>query len=392
MLVEIAEPEAVVVTWIRLLLPWTATPTSAIDKLPIWYVVSCRESSAQLSRELYERSPNRVNDPFEVGGLDLVIEVADGLRPLHDGSIHVADEVGSTRNAHANAPPCSAAHDGRDGADTVCDPDLLLHHLLGEVGYERLADALAGVVHPRVHPVDEQGSVKNPVRRDLIGGLVTLELLACPRPEVVTAALATENQASSQEVTEVIRAVKRSVGDLIEELATGCHSSQATSDGRAVSAGAAHVSTVRALPRVSLTGQCVPMSRGRWARFRAWANRLDNSAALTDFKPQGIDLAAEPVRSQIIEAAWSRRFGLRNAVVVEDGEFVARADANARLPDLAADVQVLATHGILQYAFRASDGAEGVTVTSLERELEWRRTASRWQRAKRGVRGALNYM
>jgi hypothetical protein len=130
----------------------------------------------------------------------------------------------------------------------------------------------------------------------------------------------------------------------------------------------------------------------RWRRFRAWAGRVDRSAALTDFQPEGIDLAAEPVRSQIIAAAWPRRFGLRGCVVVGDGDFISREEANARLPRLAADVQVLATHGILHYAFRASDGAEGITRSSLERELEWRRTASRSMRLKRGIRGALHYL
>jgi hypothetical protein len=113
---------------------------------------------------------------------------------------------------------------------------------------------------------------------------------------------------------------------------------------------------------------------------------------MTDFAPAGIDLAAEPVRSHIIAAVWPRRFALSNSVVVPEDQFVSREEANTALGDWAPDVQTLAMHGEVQYAFRASDGAEGVTRESLDRELEWRRTASVFKRTRRAVRNALHYL
>jgi hypothetical protein len=130
----------------------------------------------------------------------------------------------------------------------------------------------------------------------------------------------------------------------------------------------------------------------RWATFRRWANRLDKSAALTDFAPEGIDLAAEPIRSQIVAAVWPRRFALRSSVVVSDDQFVSREEANTTLGNWAPDVQTMAMHGDVQYAFRASDGAEGVTTESLARELEWRRKEGIVKRTRRAVRNALHYV
>ncbi len=135
--------------------------------------------------------------------------------------------------------------------------------------------------------------------------------------------------------------------------------------------------------------------RGRFARFKAWSSRLDNNVLMLDWQPPGLDLAQEPVRSEILKHARTMRMWLRPPIVVEDDGFVTAFEAGRLLKSrvgVRPAVGMLVARGFLQQAFRASDGAEGITRESVSAELQWRRSASFWRRLSRRLVGILHWL
>jgi hypothetical protein len=83
------------------------------------------------------------------------------------------------------------------------------------------------------------------------------------------------------------------------------------------------------------------------------------------------------------------------SAVVTDEDFLSESDANAMLASPHGrwpNVRLLASRGLVQWCYRASDGAEGITRDSATRELERRRTAGRWRRFTRAVGGIVHYL
>jgi hypothetical protein len=133
-----------------------------------------------------------------------------------------------------------------------------------------------------------------------------------------------------------------------------------------------------------------------WRRFRAWADRLDRRAFQQDWRPAGIELVADDaIREQIQSEARKRRMWTLPPVVVRDDEFMTQGEAAECLRSRAApmpNVGILIARGILQQAFAASDGSEGVTRMSVEDEMRWRRTASPWRKVTRRIGGVLHWV
>jgi hypothetical protein len=133
---------------------------------------------------------------------------------------------------------------------------------------------------------------------------------------------------------------------------------------------------------------------GRRSRLGASLSRLDRKGPHRDWQPTGIDLAEEPVRSEILQRAWPTRMWLRAPIVVLDEDFITRTEAATLLKSRRAPMPAvgsLIARGILQQCFRATDGAHGVTRESVREELEWRRTASFWRRLTRRLGGILHW-
>ena len=61
---------------------------------------------------------------------------------------------------------------------------------------------------------------------------------------------------------------------------------------------------------------------GLFSRLRSWSRRLDDKTLLPDWQPVGLNLAEEPVRSEILRLAYPRRMWLYPPVVVADDDFV----------------------------------------------------------------------
>ncbi len=134
---------------------------------------------------------------------------------------------------------------------------------------------------------------------------------------------------------------------------------------------------------------------GPFSRLGAWSSRLDEKAFHLNWQPPGIELAEEPIRSDILKQARSKRMWARPPIVVTDEDFVTQTEAAVLLKSRAAPmpaVGLLIARGILQQCFRASDGTNGVTQESLSEELEWRRTASFWRRLTRRLGGVLHWV
>lgn len=140
------------------------------------------------------------------------------------------------------------------------------------------------------------------------------------------------------------------------------------------------------------------MSKARgswWERLRAWSAEQDRQAFKQDWEPSGLDVAEEPLRSQLLERARRRRFWMRPPVIVEDAEFVHHDDAGAqlklkRLPR--PNTNLLAARGFSQQCFRASDGAEGVTRISVAGERAWRDEATTSMLVKRWASAILHWI
>lgn len=81
-----------------------------------------------------------------------------------------------------------------------------------------------------------------------------------------------------------------------------------------------------------------------------------------------------------------------HAVQIDADDFLTREEANARLGRFAPDVYSLAANGLVVAGGRATDGVLGVSAESLERELQWRRTATPWNWLRRGIATVLQYL
>lgn len=134
---------------------------------------------------------------------------------------------------------------------------------------------------------------------------------------------------------------------------------------------------------------------GRLSRLGASLSRLGQQGSHRDWQPTGIDYVEEPVRSDILQRAGSKRMWVRPPIVVLDENFITQTEAATLLKSPRAPmpaVGLLIARGILQQCFRASDGANGVTRESVREELEWRRTASPWRRLTRRLGGILHWV
>lgn len=132
-----------------------------------------------------------------------------------------------------------------------------------------------------------------------------------------------------------------------------------------------------------------------WKRLRAWSAEQDRQAFKQGWEPPGLELAEEPLRSELLERARRRRFWMRPPVVVEDEEFVGHHDAAAylRLKRLRPpSTNLLVARGLLQQCFRATDGTEGVTRSSVDEERAWRDSATAWMLLKRWAGAILHWI
>lgn len=95
---------------------------------------------------------------------------------------------------------------------------------------------------------------------------------------------------------------------------------------------------------------------------------------------------------------WSRRVARAQAAADRrNANYMAAADPNAISHEEAArllgrsEVHGLVMRGVLEPAVMTS-GFPGVTKESVDRELEWQRTSTRWQRARRRAQEVLDWM
>lgn len=133
----------------------------------------------------------------------------------------------------------------------------------------------------------------------------------------------------------------------------------------------------------------------RWSRFRGWAKRLDDSVLQKDWRPEGIQLASPEVQQQILASAHQRRMWTRPPVVAPVNDWVSQPDAADLLKSRAAPlphIGMLIARGLLQQAYRSTDGADGVTRSSVEEELRWRNEAGLWRRVRRRIGGILHWV
>ena len=130
---------------------------------------------------------------------------------------------------------------------------------------------------------------------------------------------------------------------------------------------------------------------GRWAP--KWLQRVGSRSKLTagfESYPVGLELVADPeVAAEIRRKAWSRRMWVAPPIVVEPDDFLyhdqAQRVAGLRTPG---GVNQLTARGILQLCMRSTDGAEGITRSSAERQREWARSAS-WRAKLRRTLGGI---
>jgi hypothetical protein len=151
--------------------------------------------------------------------------------------------------------------------------------------------------------------------------------------------------------------------------------------------------STRSLKSGSPRGRDAVTEPGLLSRLGASLSRLVKKGP-HHWQPTGIDLAEEPVRSEILQRAWPTRMWLRPPIVVLDEDFITQTEAATLLKSRRAPMPAvgsLIARGILQQCFRATDGADGVTRESVREELEWRRTASFWRRLTRRVGGILHW-
>jgi len=89
-----------------------------------------------------------------------------------------------------------------------------------------------------------------------------------------------------------------------------------------------------------------------------------------------------------------RKYWLRPPIVVEESDFLTTDEAKRPLRSRFAprpNVNILVARGVLQACF-VEDGRQGVTRSSVEQEIGWRRTASRWRKFTRRLGGVLHWV
>jgi hypothetical protein len=89
-----------------------------------------------------------------------------------------------------------------------------------------------------------------------------------------------------------------------------------------------------------------------------------------------------------------RRHWLRPPIVVEEADYLTTDEAKELLRSKSAprpNINIMIARGILQPCF-VEDGWQGVTRSSVEQEIEWRRTTSRWRKFTRRLGGILHWI
>lgn len=108
----------------------------------------------------------------------------------------------------------------------------------------------------------------------------------------------------------------------------------------------------------------------------------------------GIKSDSELPPAERVDRALRRgRFTERPPIVAEVSDFMNDGDAEALLresPRLPPSARLLCMRGILQEAW-LSTGERGVTRSSVEAEIGWRRTASRRRKFRRAVGGFVRW-
>jgi 2-keto-3-deoxy-galactonokinase len=130
-------------------------------------------------------------------------------------------------------------------------------------------------------------------------------------------------------------------------------------------------------------------------RLRAWAKRLDDAVLKPDWRPEGIELASPEVQQQILATAYLRQRWTRPPIVAPAADWVSHPEAADLLKSRSAPfphIVFLVARGLLQAAYRATDGADGVTLSSVAEELRWRKEASLWRRIRRRIGGILHFL
>jgi hypothetical protein len=127
---------------------------------------------------------------------------------------------------------------------------------------------------------------------------------------------------------------------------------------------------------------------GAWARLKNWDAPIGRRIGVR------FDDPAKTPEENIRLAQRRRRFWLRPPIVVEESDFLNTDQATEALTGRGApwpNVNLLIARGILQPCFLA-DGRQGVTRSSVDAELQWRRTASRWRKFTRRIGGVVHWL
>lgn len=127
---------------------------------------------------------------------------------------------------------------------------------------------------------------------------------------------------------------------------------------------------------------------GTWTRLMEWDKRVSRKLGLR------FDDPAKTPQENIRLAQRRRKYWLRPPIVAEESDFLTTDEAKRLLRSRFAprpSVNMLIARGILQHCF-AEDGREGITRSSVEEEVEWRRTAGRWKKLTRRLGGVLHWV
>lgn len=92
----------------------------------------------------------------------------------------------------------------------------------------------------------------------------------------------------------------------------------------------------------------------------------------------GIGRAHPDVQAKILKRGRTMQFWDPPPIVVDDAEWIGLEEANEQIQSRWAPwptIRLCQSGGYVQTCFRVTDGLEGVTRASLQREIEWRRTA-----------------
>ncbi len=120
----------------------------------------------------------------------------------------------------------------------------------------------------------------------------------------------------------------------------------------------------------------------------AWDERVSRKVGLRFDDPE------KSPEENIRLAQRRRTYWLRPPIVVEESDYLTSDEAKKILRNRSAprpSVNILVARGILQPCF-VEDGRQGVTRTSVEQEIDWHGSASRWKKFTRRVGGVLHWI